>query len=32
MLDTMLNVVAFVFVGVLLWLYLAVPMKDDEDE
>jgi hypothetical protein len=31
MLDTILNIVAFAFIGVLLWLYFGVPMVDDDD-
>ncbi len=32
MLDTFLNILAFAFIGVLLWLYLGVPMADDDDD
>lgn len=32
MLDTFLNILAFAFIGVLFWLYLGVPMVDDDDE
>lgn len=32
MLDTILNITAFAFIGVLLWLFLGVPMVDDDGE
>lgn len=32
MLDTFLNILAFAFIGVLFWLYLGVPMVDDDDD
>ena len=32
LIDTVLNIIVFVFIGVLVWLYTAAPTKCDNDD